>query len=174
MGRSLLSFLQTWRARILSARKNLGGNDGNALVELALLMSLFGAPMLLGTSEIGFLVYDSIEATNAAHAGTMYGMISSTFAADSAGIRGAAQAEAPDIGGTLTVTPTTYYACSAAVDGTQYSSQSAASAGCTGTSNHSLEFVQVVTTATLASPIRVPGLPANLTVGGTSVMEVQE
>jgi Flp pilus assembly protein TadG len=156
------------------ARKRFSCDNGNALVELALLMSLFGAPMLLGTAEVGFLVYDSIEATNAAHAGAMYGMISSTFAADSAGVRSAAQAEAPDIGSTLTVTPTIYYACSAAVDGTQYSSQSTANAACSGTSNHSLEFIQVATTATFASPIRVPGLPANLTIGGGSIMEVQE
>ena len=174
MNPSFLRFLHRLQARLLLARKALKRTDGNSMVELALLVSFFGAPLLVGTSEVAFMTYDSIEVTNAAHAGAMYGMISSTFAADSAGVRAAAQAEAPDIGGTLTVTPTTYYACSAAVDGTQYSTQTAANTACTGTGNHSLEFIQVVTSAAITSPFQFTGLPRTVTYGGTSIMEVQE
>jgi hypothetical protein len=174
MGNSVLRFLHTLHSRFLQARKAMQRNEGSSLVELALLMSFFGAPMLLGTSEVAFLIYDSIEVTNAAHAGAMYGMMSSTFAADSSGVRAAAQAEAPDIGSTVTVTPTIYYACSAAVDGTQYSTQTAANTACTGVSNHSLQFIKVVTSATITSPFQFAGLPNNVTFGGTSVMEVQE
>src|SRR5580700_7557166 len=84
---------------------------GGALVEMALCIPLLGAPVLIGTAETGMALYDSIEVSNAAHAGTAYGMMSSTYAASSSGMIAAAQAEAPDVSG-LSVTPTTYYACS--------------------------------------------------------------
>ncbi|HUN83067.1 MAG TPA: TadE family protein [Terracidiphilus sp.] len=173
--RSLIRLLQTLKFAKNSGRGILRGNEGGAFVELALLVSFFAAPLLMGTAETGFMLYDSIEVENAAHTGAMYGMMSSTFAADSTGIQTAAQEEAPDLGTNLTVTPTTYYACSAAIDGTQYSSQAAATAACSGAGNHGLQFVQVAATAVVPLPIRVPGiLPGSVTLSNTSVMEVQE
>jgi hypothetical protein len=148
--------------------------DGSSLVELALCISLVGLPLLVGTVEMGSMMYGSIEVTNAAHAGAEYGMMSSTFAADSAGIVGAAQGEAVDFGSKLTVTPTVFFACSQAVAGTQYTTQSAANAACTGSVNHSLEFVQVSTSATVTPPIRCPGLASSYTLVGVSVMEIEE
>jgi Flp pilus assembly protein TadG len=148
--------------------------SGNALVEMAMCVSFIVMPMLLGTVALGCMTYTSIEVSNAAHAGAMYGMMSSTFAANSSGITSAAQNEAADLGTNLSVTPTVYYACASAVGGTQYSSQSAASSACTGGSNHSLEFIQVVTSTTVTSPIKCPGLPSTYTLVGTSVMEVEE
>ena len=174
MSQPVLRFLRNCKSAILASRRRLAPNDGGAFVELALLMSFFGAPLMLGTSEMGFVIYDSIEVTNAAHAGAMYGMISSTFAADASGIKAAALEEAPDIGSNLTVTPTIYYACSSALGGTQYSTQAAANSACASGSNHSLEFIQVATTTSLTSPIQIAGLPNTWTLGSTSVMEVQE
>jgi hypothetical protein len=72
------------------------------------------------------------------------------------------------------VAPTTFYACSQSIGGTQYTTQSAASSACTGGSNHSLEFVQVNTSASIPIPFRVPGLPTSLNLTATSVMEVEE
>jgi len=150
-------------------------SDGNATVELALAFSFLLTPIMLGTAEVAFLVYDSIEITNAAHAGAMYGMISSTFAADSSGIQTAAQSEAADFGTNLTVTPNVYYACSASLGGTQYSTQSAAAAACpANASNHYLQFVQVNSSATITPPIQMVGLPKTWTLQGSSTMEVQE
>jgi len=40
--------------------RGLGGESGNALVELALAFSLLGIPLLLGTVEMGYVVYDSV------------------------------------------------------------------------------------------------------------------
>lgn len=172
---SFVAFLERLKLSKNFGRRILRGTDGSAFVELALLVSFFGAPLLMGTAETGFMLYDSIEVENAAHTGAMYGMMSSTFAADSTGIQSAAREEAPDIGTNLTVTPTTYYACSAAVDGTQYTTQAAASAACSGAGNHGLEFVQVAATASVPLPIRVPGiLPSSITLSNTSVMEVEE
>jgi Flp pilus assembly protein TadG len=157
-------------------RKQLGRESGNASLELALALSMFGAPLMLGTSEAAFMIYDSIEVSNAAHAGAMYGMISSTLASDTSGIQRAAQGEAADFGNNLTVTPTVYYACSNAVTGTQYSTESAASAVCPGNnpSNHYLEFVQVASSISVTSPVQMPGLPKTWTLNGSSTMEVQE
>ena len=147
---------------------------GNSSVELALVMSIFGIPFLVGTAECAFLAYDSIEVSNAANAGAMYGMLRSTNASESSQIIAAAQAEAPDLAGILTAAPTAYYACSLALGGTQYATQSAATTACSGTSNHPLQFIQVVTTAQITPPIKFPGFPAIITLNGSSVMEIEE
>lgn len=171
------NFLSSSKRRSILVRvhKRLRNNAGNAALEFAFAFGIFGAPLLLGTTELAMLVYDSIELSNSAHAGAMYGMISSTFAGDAAGIQKAAQADAADFGTNVTVTPTTYYACSGSVDGTQYSTQSAAAAACPANAgNHYLQFVKVVSSMSITPPVTCPGMPKTWTVSGTSVMEVQE
>jgi Flp pilus assembly protein TadG len=166
---------QKCRSIVARMHKRLMNNSGNAALEFAIAFGVFGTPLLLGTTELAVLIYDSIELSNCAHAGAMYGMISSTFAEDSSGIQKAAQAEAADFGTNVTVTPTTYYACSSAIDGTQYSTQSAAAAVCpSNASNHYLQFVKVVSSMSITPPVTCPGFPKTWTVSGTSVMEVQE
>lgn len=153
------------------------GERGDALVELALALSILGLPLLVGTSDMGFVVYDSIEVANAAHAAALYGMQSSTYAANTSGMTTAAQNEASDFGASLSVTPTAYYACSNAIGGTRYTGSSAqanATAACTGGSNHALEFVQVNTSATVIPPVHLPGISNSFTVTGSSVMEVEQ
>jgi Flp pilus assembly protein TadG len=150
------------------------GESGDAVIELALIIGIFGPALLLGTVEMATVVYDSIEVANAAYAGAIYGMRSATFASNTTGITSAAQAEASDFGTHLTVTPTTYYACSAAIAGTQYTTQSAASAACSGSGNHALQFIQVQTSGSITPAFHFPKLPASFTVKGSSVMEVAE
>jgi len=175
MNRIVQCSFERWGSVLTIIRSRAVDLTGNAAIEFALMFSIIGVPMMLGTTQVAFMVYDSIEISNAAHAGAVYGMMSSTFAGDSAGIRTAAQSEATDFGSNLTVTPTTYYACSAAIGGTQYSTQSAASSACpANASNHYLQFVQVTTSANVKSPIRLIGLPQTWTLLGSSVMEVQE
>jgi Flp pilus assembly protein TadG len=148
--------------------------SGDTLVELALCVSLLLVPLVVATMELGVMVYDSIEVSNAAHAGAMYGMMGSTYAASTSAITSAAQAEAMDFGANLAVAPSVYYACSSAIGGTQYSTQSAATSACTGSGNHALEFVQVGTSVTITPPIKCPWLPNSYTLRGFSVMEVEE
>lgn len=155
-------------------RRLLRGEAGTSIVELALILGFMGAPLLLGTAQVGFLVYDSIEISNAAHAGAMFGMMSNANANNSTTITTAAQSEASDFGTNLTVTPTVYWACSAAEGGSQYSTSAAATTACTGSTNHPLEFVQVAVSASATPPIHLPGLPASYTLSSTSVMEVEE
>jgi Flp pilus assembly protein TadG len=146
---------------------------GQAIVEMSLLLVLFGVPLMLGTGEFGILIYDSIEVSNAAHAGAMFGMMSMANASDTSEIITVAQAEAADFGTNLTVTPTYYWACSTALAGTTYATQTAANTACTG-SSHALEFVKVVTRASATPLIHCPGLPKTVTMGGLSIMEVEE
>jgi len=150
---------------------------GSALVELALVVGILGVPLVLGTAQIGSLVYDSIEISNAASAGALYGMQSSTFAADNTGMIAAAQAEAADFGAKLSATPTAFYVCALAVGGTRYIGANAATnaaAACTGASNHALEFVQVNTSAMITPVIHLPVLPQTFTVSGSAAMEVEQ
>jgi Flp pilus assembly protein TadG len=166
--------------RMLARCRGLGGDNGNALVELALAFSFLGIPLLLGRIEMGYVVYDSVEISNAASAGALYGMQSPTYAdaANIPAVTSAAQAEAPDFGSKLAVTPITYYACSLAVGGTQYPiaqyTQAQALAKCTGGSNHAVEMIQVVTSASATPPVHCPGLPKTFTLSGTSVLVVEQ
>jgi len=172
-----LSLLRLQYSAIVRAFSRLRSERGNALLEVALVAALLGVPLLLGTGEMGYAVYDSIEIANAANVAALYGMQSATFASDTSGMTAAARAEATDVGAALTVTPTAYYACSSAVGGTQYtggSAQANANAACTGGSNHALEFVKVNTSATVTPLVHCPGLPASFALIGSSVMEVEQ
>jgi Flp pilus assembly protein TadG len=158
-------------------RRFLRGQGGDSLVEMALFLSFIGAPLLIGTGEMGTVVYDSIEVTNSANAGAQYGMQSDTLAADTQGIVSAAQQESQDLGTSLSVTPTIFYACSASISGTRYTGSNAkskAAAGCTGSSNHEIEFIQVQTALTVIPPLQCPGLPRSFSLSGIAIQEVQQ
>ena len=155
-------------------RRARSDETGSALIELAMALSFLGIPLLLGTIYVGMLLFYSTEVANAAHAGALYGMQSSTFAADSDGITSASQSEATDVGASLNVAPAIFYACSSAIDGTQYTTQAAATTACTGGSNHALEFVQVTASYGVTPFARIPGMQKTITVSTTSVMEVEE
>lgn len=147
---------------------------GSALIELAVVLALVGIPLLVGTIYTAELLFYDIEVSNAAHAGALYAMRGSTFASDTTGIISAAQAEAPDLGNALSVSPVVFYACSSAIDGTPYATQDAATAACTGGSNHPLQFVQV-STAYAATPFAsIAGMQRTMQLTSTSVMEVEE
>jgi Flp pilus assembly protein TadG len=150
----------------------LRDESGSALIELALTMSLLGVPLLLATVHFSILLIDAMVISNAAHAGAEYGMTSATYASDTSYIQTAAQNDASGLGATLNVTPTVFFACSNAIGGTQYTTQSAATSGCT--SGHTLEFVQVVASATVTPVLSVPGLAKSVTLSSTSIMEVEE
>jgi Flp pilus assembly protein TadG len=151
----------------------LRGDGGSSLVETALILSIFGVPLLLGTVDMGTVIYRSIEISNAAHAGALYGMQSASYAAQTTQITSAAQAEAADFGTNLNVTPSMYFACSAAQSGTQYTVLATANTNCTGSLGHTLAFVQVVASAPVTLPFSCCKLPASITVSRTSVMEVE-
>jgi Flp pilus assembly protein TadG len=151
-----------------------GSESGSSLVELAVILGLFGPLLLFGTVDIATAVYGSIEVENAAHAGALYGMRSATYAENASGIQTAAQGDAADFGTNLTVASSIYYACSAAEGGTQYTSSSAATTACTGSGNHSLEFLQVTVSAPVSPALHLPTMPTTYTLTGKSIIEVEE
>lgn len=164
--------------RVTEFLRHLRGEGGDALIELAVLFSVLGVPLMVGTVQMGMLAYYSVEIASAANAGALYGMQDSADASSSAGITSAARAEAADFGTHLTVTPTTFYACTKAVTGTQYPTgsytQAQAQSHCTGSGNEALEFVQVIASASMTPLIHCPGLPSSYTLTDTSVMEVEQ
>jgi Flp pilus assembly protein TadG len=177
MGQFVLSQRQWPASRLWTRCKGLRGDRGSALIELAFIFAILGVPLLAGTAQMGLLVYDSIEVVNAAHAGALYGMQSLTYASNTSGIQTAARNDATDFGTALTVSSSTYYACSNAIGGTQYTgtnAQSNANTACTGSGNHALEFVQVNTSASVTPAIHWPGLPSSYTLRGTAVLEVEQ
>jgi len=152
----------------------LRGEDGSSMIEMGLVVALFAAPLLLGTAEVAQIAYDAAEIQDAANAGAACGMTSSTLASSTATITAAAQADAPDFGTNLTVTPTTYWVCAASVTGTQYSSLTSATSACTGSNNAPLEFLQVKTSDAVTLPIHFSKLGASYTIQGVSVQEVEQ
>ncbi|HTW46827.1 MAG TPA: TadE/TadG family type IV pilus assembly protein [Acidobacteriaceae bacterium] len=166
---------QSYATRALRAVGRLfRERSGTSILELALILAFFGAPLIVGTAEVGFLVYDSIEISNAAHAGAIYGMQSNTNASNTSVITTAARSEASDFGTNLTVTPTVFWVCSTAESGTQYTTSAAATTACTGSTSHPLEYLQVNVSAQATPPIHFPVLPATYTLTGSSIMEVEE
>jgi Flp pilus assembly protein TadG len=160
--------------RTLLRGRCLRDEGGSSVVEVAMIVGIFGPALLLGTVDISTIVYSSIEISSAAHAADLYGIQSSTYAADTTGMTTAAQNEAPDYASNLTVTPTQFYACSASEGGTQYTTQSAANSACTGLGNHALQFLEVDVSSAVTPAIHFTGLPSSFTIKGRSVMEIEE
>ncbi len=152
----------------------LRDEDGGALIEMGLIVALFAAPLLIGTAEVAQIAYDAAEIQDAANAGAACGMTSATLASSASAITAAAQADAPDFGANLTVTPTTYWVCATNVTGTQYTSQTSATSACSGSGNAPLEFLQVKTSSAVTLPIHFAKLGSSYTIQGLSVQEVEQ
>src|ERR1035438_7484561 len=62
------------RSGALTPGRAWNNNVGSAILELALVLSFLGVPLLLGTIETGVLLFNYSEIANAAHVGAVYGM----------------------------------------------------------------------------------------------------
>jgi hypothetical protein len=164
--------LRQRRERVLAWLLTLRDEAGGAVTEVAFMMALLGVPLMTGIIYLGTLQHYSIEISNASHAAVMYGMRSSTYASNTSGMTTAARNEASDFGASLTVTPTSYYACSTSEGGTTYTTAAAATTACT--LGHSLQFVKVVASGTVTPPGKLAGFAGTVTLSSTSIMEVQE
>jgi Flp pilus assembly protein TadG len=156
-------------------RRALRDDRGQAFVELALVTPIF-ALLLVGATEFGYLAYRSIEVTNAARAGVAYAAQTATTAADTANITLAATNEAPDVTGmTVTITPACY--CN---NGTTTSIATCSTVGTTCVTSPTVTVVQIIqsiqvnTTASVTSPIHLPGIPNPFTVQGQATMNVEQ
>jgi Flp pilus assembly protein TadG len=173
MSQAISRTFQRLRLGILGPCRRLYVESGNSIIELAVIIAFLFPPLLFGTTDMAVLLYSSIEISNAAHAGAIYGSRSTTFAVDNVNITAVAQADASGFGANLTATPTSYYACSAAQGGAQYFTLSAATSACTGNLGSPLLFVKVLTSAPVPLPFSCCGMSSSVTLRGLSVMEVQ-
>jgi Flp pilus assembly protein TadG len=183
MRQAISRFSRQFLWRLLSLRARTQGEDGGALVELALIAPFIIFPLMLAALDLGALSYNSIQISNAAHVAALYGMQGTCCVLQTSQMQTVAQNEAPAFGSNLTVTPTSYYACSASqasptwtgplnvIDST---SLATAKSNCTGASGHVLAFVMVTTSAPVPLPFHCCGITGSVTVKGKSVMEVEE
>jgi Flp pilus assembly protein TadG len=138
---------------------------GQAMIEFALLLPVL-LVLLLGIIEFGRAAYYAIEVADAARAGAQYGSQSLADAANPGNITAAAQNNAQDMGGALTVNaPQTACVCPG---GGVAGSREAALAGC-----YPLVYLTVTTTYNFTPLFNYPGLPTTYNLTGSSTLPVQ-
>ena len=158
-------------------RRHLSLDKGQALIELALVLPVFTL-MLVGIAEFGRLAYASIEVNNAARAAASYAAQTNTTAADSTNITLAAKQDAADIvSSDLTATPA--YSCSCESNTgtiTALNSCSKTDVNLTACASPSriVVFVQVNTSAPVATLFHFPGFPSTVTLQGQATVRVQQ
>lgn len=121
--------------------------------------------LLLGAIEMGGTAFAAIAVQNAANAGSQYGTMSSTAAADTTGIQNAATADAQGVA----LGPTTSSLSCICSDG------SASTCLPTDCSSSNIETILTVNTqATVDMGFRLSFLPNTLTVHGQAIRKVLE
>lgn len=148
-----MRFFQALKARCAQ-------EQGSSLVELAL-TAPFLLLLLFGAIDIGRVYYLSMEVVGAAHAGAEYAVGNPT---DTAGIQAAAAADAPNVPGLTTGTPT--YGCECS-DGTSYSANCGTTPTCL---NNVVYRVSVTATATYQTWFPWPGIPKSFTLSNSASM----
>jgi len=140
--------------------------SGQALLEVALITPLL-LLLAVGIIEIGRYAYYSILVADAARAGAQYGAQNLATAADTAGIRTAAENDGQNLSA-LHVTVRHECGCTGSSIGT----------GCPATAcaspNHALVYVKVTVTGTFNSLFKYPGIPQSIDCDSTELMRVAQ
>jgi Flp pilus assembly protein TadG len=151
---------------MIARRRSADKEGGSALVELALLIPLFGV-MLVSAAEFGRLAYADIEVSNAARAGVAYGSQNHATASDTSGMQTAATQDAPDVT-SISAIATSFCNCS---DGTAITCANPLK--CVSPAAHVIEYVKVNTTAAVTTAFHYPGMPTSYTLNGQAIMRVE-
>jgi Flp pilus assembly protein TadG len=139
----------------------LRGEHGASLVELAVMLPLF-ILVLAGAVDFGRAYYLAIEISGAAQAAAAYGSQNPT---DTAGMKTAAQDDAPNVPNLSVTTPT--YGCECA-DGTNYSASCTAAPSCP--SNNEVYRVNVTVTGTFTPIIPWPVVHSSMLLSSSASM----
>jgi Flp pilus assembly protein TadG len=134
------------------------------MVEMAAVMPVI-ALLLLAATDMGRLFYSNVSLSDAARAGAQYGSQSLVAAADSAGMKTAAQNDGANVSH-LSVTASQCTCMS--------STSVAACASTYCTDNPQATFVEVDTSATFNTLITYPGIPSAIPLSGKAVMRVEQ
>jgi Flp pilus assembly protein TadG len=155
-------------ARKLAKRRTSrrAAQAGQALLEVALVTPLL-LLLAVGIIEIGRYAYYSILVADAARAGAQYGAQSLATAADTAGIRTAAENDGQNLAA-LRVTVQHECGCTGSSIG----------GGCPATAcvspNHALVYVKVTVTGKFNSLFKYPGIPQSIDCDSTELMRVAQ
>jgi Flp pilus assembly protein TadG len=142
---------------MLMRRKTMRGQSA---VEFALAAPAL-ALLLVVVSDFGRVFYSAISVTSAAQAGVQYGAQNLTTAVDYNGMQQAALSDGRSIAG-LTANASGFCMCSGAV-------VACSPRGCA----EPQIFVQVRTQANFNTLLHYPGIPSQLPLSSTAVLEVQ-
>ncbi|MBV8055235.1 MAG: pilus assembly protein [Deltaproteobacteria bacterium] len=137
---------------------------GQSVVELAIIIPVL-IILLFGAADMGRVFYCWIGVNSAARAGAQYGSQSVITAADSAGMKAAAQTDAANVSG-LSVTASQ---CTCA---SSYTVNACPSTYCTN--SPSATYVEVDTQAPFHTVMAYPGIPSLITVSSKAIMQVQQ
>jgi Flp pilus assembly protein TadG len=140
--------------------------SGQALLEVALVTPLL-LLLAVGIIEISRYAYYSILVADAARAGAQYGAQNLATAADTAGIRTAAENDGQNLS-ELTVTSRTQCGCTGSSIGDTCPATACASP------NHALVYVKVTVTGTFNSLFKYPGIPQSIDCDSTELMRVAQ
>lgn len=130
------------------------------MVELALVTPMI-VLLLLAAIDFARAYYLSMELVGAAHAGAEYGITSHT---DTAGMKAAALADAPDVPNLSVTSPTWGCECS---DGTGSSASCSTKPTCT---NNMVYWVTVKASSTYNTIYPWKGIPSQLTITQTATV----
>jgi Flp pilus assembly protein TadG len=166
--KSLGASLVRFAARRLTNRRTSrrATQSGQALLEVALVTPLL-LLLAVGIIEIGRYAYYSILVADAARAGAQYGAQNLATAADTAGIRTAAENDGQSLSA-LKVTVHHECGCTGSSIGGACPATSCASP------NHALVYVKVTVTGKFSSLFKYPGIPKSIDCDSTELMRVAQ
>jgi Flp pilus assembly protein TadG len=152
------TFAKVRRAKRVLA--SVRSEEGSQLIELALVLPMLFA-VFVGAVDFGRAYFLSMEVASAAEAGAIYGISNPS---DTAGMKTAASADAPDLPG---LTPTASYGTECADGSSPTEANNTPPSSClTGV----VQFVEVDTTATYQPILYYPGFQSAFTLSSKSRM----
>lgn len=142
---------------------------GQAILETAI-FSTFLLVVLLGMIDIGQYTNNAIQVNNAARAGAQYASQTYGTAFNQSAIATAVTNDAAKVSPAPTVTSSPYCVCT----GTDTCTLGSSSAQCTQTNDRQIDLVSITAIATSKLLFNFPalGLPANVKVSGTAIMQI--
>jgi Flp pilus assembly protein TadG len=141
---------------------------GNSAVELALAFAVLGL-LTMGIADFGRIYYTTIELSNAATAGAIYGAFTVSRSSDIDGMKTAALNEAADLTGVdvTTVPPLRYCQCP------DKSTNDCSNINACGVGVKMRYYVKVTTKKTYKTMSKFPGMPNTIDITRQTVMRVQ-